>query len=103
MPSIGQNMQPFTGNSDVPKQVKISRVGRKISNKQANIKSPVISNGTTATITEDSTPTETAIFYIDCYFHKDCHLYGELHCHHRYTQLSVNLSLLMFKYNNNFL
>ena len=37
MPSIGQNLQPFTGNGDVFIWVKNSRVWRKTTNKQPNI------------------------------------------------------------------
>ena len=36
VPSIGQILQPFTGNGDVSKCVKNSLVGRKIPNKQTN-------------------------------------------------------------------
>ena len=34
MPSIGKNLQPFTGNGDFSIRVKNSRVGRISSNKQ---------------------------------------------------------------------
>ena len=36
--AISENLQPFTGNGDVSKWVKIFRVGRKTPNKQTNKK-----------------------------------------------------------------
>ena len=36
VPSIGQNLQPFTGNIDISIWVKNSQVGRKTTNKQTN-------------------------------------------------------------------
>ena len=37
MPSIGQNVEPFTGNGDISIEVKNSRVRRQAPNKQKHV------------------------------------------------------------------